>query len=1079
MPRTSSPLLTFAFDIGHSSIGWAALQNPEIVGAEPDILGCGTVVFQSADCQNQQRAGFRRQRRHIASTRNRIRRLGAFLVHLGALSADELREKHRAGGGHSFPWLLAARVLNGQQILSWSEIWDVLRWYAHNRGYDGNALWAKNQVEEDDSRKEDTKKEENARRLMREYGTDTMAETVCAFLGLDPSTDQNPAPLRYFKGNQAAFPRNVVVKEVRLILSTHLGQLKELNENVITSLLEDWTVARDCIAAPIRLPERYRGGLLFGQMVPRFDNRIIPQCRISGKQTPIRHCREFYYYRWGMLLNNLRKVDPITGQSISLSAQERAKLHEKMEELGYLTKTSLDKALREDVGVEPANLDTMFLTPEMEKALVLNPVKRELNTSGLKEIWDCIPTRWQKVFAGEIYKGRKRNGRFPTLGLWRQRMLEDGVDVSSFDVVLQKSLSKQSKKKTAPSIESILNKEIRLSPQNKADGRSPYSRRLMQQAWRDVLNGLDPRGLRENGTYGCLAETPEIVEKQWKCNIDKQTNNHLVRHRLLIFQRLLSDLTRRYANGRPEVVDKVVIEVIRDLREFAGMTVKEKAKLLGIKLADHKKAVEYLEEKRKETGQDFLITAGLIKKVRIAFDMKWTCPYTGRSYCLQDILEGRVDREHIIPYSLRPSDSLESLVLTFSDINRWKGQRTAIRFIEETEDDHRTLSLSAYKEKLEGLLMRGGSKDDENRRRKRKELLLVRDYNQREGEFTGRDLTQTSQLNKLAAYQTLACFSESSFQPHQVVHMAGSVTSAVRRAWRIEGCLGRANPGVWGEDGKVRPKGEIRDITHLHHALDAISLALASWYFPKNGRLWTLLSKRRLTEAERCELSDLARIPIPFDSTGKFSLPDLSNALKEQIGVRLAEKRVVMHIPKTYRGLKVQQNTWRVLGVDKDCPSKMKLTQAMRDSDSGKRVRDYDSKRATKLLGLREGKLSQLKGVLVIDGNYGVALAAEPEVIPHISVHQRLNELKVSNDGVAPKLLRNGDKIEVSSGVFKGVWRIHSIKDAAAGLLLDIGSPDIPRVANKTPGCKINVLLKSLLKSGMRVISSDYTGSET
>jgi hypothetical protein len=44
---------------------------------------------------------------------------------------------------------------------------------------------------------------------------------------------------------------------------------------------------------------------------------------------------------------------------------------------------------------------------------------------------------------------------------------------------------------------------------------------------------------------------------------------------------------------------------------------------------------------------------------------------------------GHMDREHIIPKSLRPSDSLESLVITYKAVNKWKGQRTAMQFMKE------------------------------------------------------------------------------------------------------------------------------------------------------------------------------------------------------------------------------------------------------------------------------------------------------------------------------------------------------------------------------------------------------------
>lgn len=179
----------------------------------------------------------------------------------------------------------------------------MLRWYAHNRGYDGNALWAGDALDETDADDEDTQKVKAARALMEKYGKSTMAETVCADLQLEPFGGKR-ASRRHFKGNNAAFPRETVRDEVRRILSAHAGVLPKVDDALAATLLDD--VPADLCAA-LRLPARFsaKGGLLFGQYVPRFDNRIIGSCRITGKNVPLKNCREYLLYRWGRLLNNL------------------------------------------------------------------------------------------------------------------------------------------------------------------------------------------------------------------------------------------------------------------------------------------------------------------------------------------------------------------------------------------------------------------------------------------------------------------------------------------------------------------------------------------------------------------------------------------------------------------------------------------------------------------------------------------------------------------------------------------------------------------------------------------------------
>ena len=140
--------LLFSFDIGHASIGWAALDTT--LAHEPELQGCGTVLFPTDDCLARTRRQLRRQRRHIRSTRTRIARMKKLFLHLGVLSQAELDEP-----GGPWPWKLAARVHAGGPLLSWRELWDVLRWYAHNRGYDGNRKWSRDEeASADDTEKE-------------------------------------------------------------------------------------------------------------------------------------------------------------------------------------------------------------------------------------------------------------------------------------------------------------------------------------------------------------------------------------------------------------------------------------------------------------------------------------------------------------------------------------------------------------------------------------------------------------------------------------------------------------------------------------------------------------------------------------------------------------------------------------------------------------------------------------------------------------------------------------------------------------------------------------------------------------
>lgn len=1056
-----------AFDVGHSSIGWAVLRrngslSPSATISSNDLsinlLGCGAVIYRADDCLASSRRNYRRQRRHIRSTRQRIARVKLLLRHIGALSETELNAP-----GCAWPWLLASQVLTEGKQLTGPELWDVLRWYAHNRGYDGNRRWS---AAEAAAQKEDSEKEANARTLMDKHGTHSMAETFCKELGIELSGEKKSS-MKRFKGLNAAFPRQVVEGEVRKILQAHFGKLKGVDATFEKTLLLDW---RGTPCPELKLPRRYQGGLLFGQLVPRFDNRIISICPISGEKVPSRNCPEFLNFRWAMQLANVQ-VARFGEQKLSpLTAAERVELDKQMRQAGGMTAEQFKKAVRAVTSAIRDNLDTMLMHPDAKEALLLDPVQKLTISDEFQPLWKLLPERLQKRL-----RGQWRRGKVFSLSQIREQLEAIGI-VSAFDTELQRQLDSRNtkgKKKERPITREELLQRHFPSKSIRLDGRAAYARPLLKRAYEEVLAGKHPK---EEG--GCLFITEEIREKQMNREIAEQTNNHLVRHRLLILGRLLNDIIKEYAAGEKSRIAKITIEVNRDLREMSGKTAKEKAQDLGRRIANHHAVAEKLEKAFAEEGKRIPITAGLIRKARIAEDLGWRCPYTGLDFEPKHLVVRHVDKDHIVPRSDRASDSLESLVMTFSAINKWKGKRTAWQFVEQEQGkpvpdlpNLSIMSLTRYREFVEGLECYRGHEDDKRRKKRRKELMVLAKYEQKE--FVPRDLTQTSQLVRLGAQVLKREFAECKERP-VVVSLPGSVTGTVRKSWKVLGCLSLANPQVLDENGDVRNKTEIRDITHLHHALDACVLGLASHFIPNNGRVWELIVKRNPNDAEKRELMDLG--VFGFNGDNRFEMRDLDNRLKEQIRQRLAEKRVVQHIPARMDGLRVEQNTWRVVAAH---DGEVTIQQRIRQPD-GSRPWKRTEEKITKLLGLEpsgeSGKLRSNKGVLVIPDNYGVALDPQPTVIPFHKVWPRLQELKKKNNGKAPRVLRNGQLINVPEGKFKGIWRVFSAKNNASGMAIDMGQPDVVRLQNKTEGHKINVLLASLLKSKMTVAKTRLTG---
>lgn len=1094
----NSASLSFAFDVGHSSIGWAVLTEPN--ARVPAILGTGVVLFEKDSALPSQRRLHRQQRRHVRATRQRVARIERVLVHLGLLTESTIKAKHQAAGGHAAPWLLAARVLasNGQRLLDWPQLWDVVRWYAHNRGYEP--------IGEDPDAKENEEKRQAAREGMAQTDRSTMCETICAWLELDPLAEKLATTTSY-KSHGAAFDRDVVVAEVRKLLEHHSGHLPGLDDRLIALLLDE---ARVMEIPYLCFPLRYKGGLLFGRLQMRYNNRIIGRCSILAEElyrkyqadglpdaearakslqqakVPSRDCPEFLRFRWAMLLANMMIATDGDSELRPLHIEEIQKLNALAEAQGYFTPGQFRREARALLECKRDNFAHMFMDSTAEQNLVLDPARKLVGSKAyLKDAWPHLPEPIRNRALNRL-----RRGRLQTLSSLRAEAITAGHDVSAFDEALDatcKAPPKRTRKPRKgalppPTATEVLAAEYRMA---KLGGRAPYSREIMKRATAEVMTGRHPR---EQG--GCLFETPELRRFRETRSLDQQTNNHLVRHRLKILGRLLDELIAdpAYAAGKPEQVARLTIEVNRDLREWSGLTAKEIAKEMNDRLSSHSKVARRLLADLPPEYHS-RINASLIRKARVADDLGWCCPYTGVDFDPIDLVTKQVDLDHILPRSQRRSDSLDSLVVTFAEVNRWKGARTAWEFMQEHESQAvpgrqnlELKQLSRYRADVEALDKRGHP-DDQRRKRNRIDKLLLENFDEKSAGFTPGQLTQTSQITRLGQQVLRAPFLELA-NPPMFTALPGQVTARARAAWDVIGCLATAAPGICNPDGSTKTKTEIRGITHLHHALDACVIGLAASRFEGDGSnagaVWAALLERRPNATQRKLLESLDL--VDFDHSGGFRLRDLPNELKEQIRQRLAELRVVQHVPADMSGIRVEENT---RGIVRREDGRVFLRQSKR-SENGHHEINYTNELEIKTLGIAtgptmtNGKLAKIKGGRVIVDNFGVAILHDaslpPEqrfvIIPFARVWQQLQELAIRNGGTPPEVWRNGQGFDYPKGNRKGKWRIFSIKNSAQkGVVLDVGR------IHETKATWREVILRSILRDGAVRFPSSLIGN--
>jgi len=119
-----------------------------------------------------------------------------------------------------------------------------------------------------------------------------MAETFCRVLKISPLGSRN------LRGNasrpQCRLSAPHRLRRSKKHLGKHQGVLPQLTPELLRALVghdQEQTKTWDddawqALAVPtVRLPKRYKGSYLFGQSVPRFDNRIISSCRYLSART--------------------------------------------------------------------------------------------------------------------------------------------------------------------------------------------------------------------------------------------------------------------------------------------------------------------------------------------------------------------------------------------------------------------------------------------------------------------------------------------------------------------------------------------------------------------------------------------------------------------------------------------------------------------------------------------------------------------------------------------------------------------------------------------------------------------------
>lgn len=342
-------------------------------------------------------------------------------------------------------------------------------------------------------------------------------------------------------------------------------------------------------------------------------------------------------------------------------------------------------------------------------------------------------------------------------------------------------------------------------------------------------------------------------------------------------------------------VDEVRIELARELKKNA----REREQMTKDINAQSRKN----EEIRQILVKDFHIVAPTkndILRYRLYKELEanaYKSLYSHRYIPAEAIFSPEIEIEHIIPKARLFNDSFSNKTLEWSDVNKRKGNATALDFVSEAYGEE---GLARYRHTVEELYKQGAISTA-----KRKNLLISE--NNIPEEFLNRDLSQSQYIARKAREMLFGLV-------RSVVSTTGSITARLREDWGIVDVmkelnwakyarLGLTEETVGRDDQRKRTiQGWTKRNDHRHHAMDALTIAFTKpaliQYLnnlnarsDKNGVIYAI-ERRELLRDERGKL--LFR--PPFGTRSDFRAAVKQHLEQTLVSIKAKNKVVTVNI---------------------------------------------------------------------------------------------------------------------------------------------------------------------------------------
>ncbi len=633
---------TLGLDLGANSIGWAVIDREanSIVGAGVRVFPEGVENFNTKKekSKTEARRDARAARRQTARRSRRKRNLRQALVAAGLLpevvlrSADDLeRIKFESDSFRKAdPYQLRLKALS--EKLDLYEIGRVLLHLNRRRGFLSN-------------RKTDKKKNEDKGILaemnqlaadMKQAGHQTLGEHL-GKLHQDPHCRIRKRHTR----------REMFEAEFEAIWETQRKHYPKL----LTDELKYGTQGRQpypCkseTAAKILLQQYGLHGLIFFQRKMYWPKSVIGQCELEPREKRCpRADRLAQRFRLLQEVNNLRFIDPDSGEVRHLSPEHRTLLLDKLSRKKEMKFDEIRKALGfiesirfnlEEGGRD--KLQGMETDALLGKKGIFGPAWHEKPEDWRNEVVQTLID--SELEEREVnHRAENQWGLDPAA---TEKLLDAVKDLPQGHL----HLSRLALTKLLPHMERGL---LLMS-----DDHTPSAMSEAGYLRKDQLH----RGGTEN-----LPEPPDVT-------------NPVVRQALFEVRKVVNAIIREY--GKP---GRIHIELAREARVSAKERTEISRRMREREL-DRDKAANAIREHGAKVTRD------AINRYLLWEEQGRNCVYSGQSISLTQLLGGEVDIDHILPYSRCLDDSMNNKVLCFRPMNAEKGQRTPWEWLGTSDPD--------------------------------------------------------------------------------------------------------------------------------------------------------------------------------------------------------------------------------------------------------------------------------------------------------------------------------------------------------------------------------------------------------